>query len=375
MIGHSLLVLLVALFAIVVVTSSTSTSWITIETFNEPDCDLDSSSIGGIVLQSGTCVNGQQVSCNKNVVTVQQYKDQTCQGSVGNTTEFTSGQCNTLSTKNGFYKTFTCSATTPSYPARSLAISTYSSCKANKQLELFRWIPSYKCMAIFRAAFPSTSDSASSVPSFASSLSTGTGSSGSGASSGSSGPSLVNTPSSQHHDSKISTIDILDKYFEFLDDIIFPAWSATRDVDDDDFFGASHRIGSGAGGVQTGTGFGTGTGSTAGSVGINSVIFGIVLCNQTHNSYATFPNGDINSGTGAAILSTGKYSSGDPYGSQMIVPTSSSGSGSGSSGGSGSSDQNGCSIMSNAAGKGKNVQQCYQNQLIAVTCTPPYSHA
>ncbi|EGG22034.1 hypothetical protein DFA_01923 [Cavenderia fasciculata] len=378
--GHEAWVL--ALFSIVAgaysshINAPATTSWVTVETFNEPKCTLDSSSIGGISMESGGCVRGQQVSCGaNNVVTVQQFKDQACQTTVTNTTEYTSGVCNTVSSITGFYKTYTCSSTVPTYPIRSLSISTFSSCSSNKQIQLFRWIPSYKCMSIWRGTMPSTSASAT-----ASSGSSGSGSSGSGSGSGSTGNS-GSVLRAHNFNSKISTVDILDRYFEFLDEINFDQADNQANFEDFEAKATSNRIGSGAGGIQTGSGFGTGTGSSGGST-VTSNAFGIVVCNATYNSWSTFANGMVNSGTGGSVLSTGKYSSGDPFGSNMDIPTTgmtgsggTATSGSSATGGSGSSNLNGCSIMPNGSGQGKNVQQCYQNQMIAITCTPPYSHA
>ncbi|EGG21236.1 hypothetical protein DFA_01111 [Cavenderia fasciculata] len=375
-----LLVFVVAIFFNFSVVNATNTnSWVTIETFNEPKCDSDSSSIGGIVLISGTCINGQQVSCNtnNNIVTVEQYKDKECQTTVTNTTEHSSGVCYTVSQDNGFYKTFTCSATTPSYPARSLAISTYSTCQqTNKQLETLRWIPSYKCMAILRGSTPGTGTESASA---SATISSGSGSgSGSGSSSGSVLRNHHNFNSNQFNN-QISTVDILDRYFDFLDEINFP--TTIEEEEEEDLFKVSHRIGSGSGGVQTGTGYGTGTGSSGGGP-FNSAMYGIVLCNQTYNSYNTYANQiPTGSATHSGVMSTGKYSTGDPYGSQMGIPTKSGGSGSSGggsgsgSGGSGISSPNSCSIQAVVTSIGKNTQQCYQNQLIAVTCTPPYTHA
>ncbi|EGG24986.1 hypothetical protein DFA_03232 [Cavenderia fasciculata] len=152
-INNNRLFVFVILFTIVVLTTSTTTaqstssSWVTIETYNEPQCNLDSSSIGGIVMQSGDCVQGQQE----------------CQTTAANVTQYTSGVCNTVSQVHGFYKTYTCSPTMPSLPARSLSISTFSACKLNPSLLTgFRWIPSYKCMAIRRDEISGTATSASS---------------------------------------------------------------------------------------------------------------------------------------------------------------------------------------------------------------------
>ncbi|EGG22290.1 hypothetical protein DFA_04408 [Cavenderia fasciculata] len=419
-----LFVFVILLFTIVVLTTSTTTaqstssSWVTIETYNEPQCNLDSSSIGGIVMQSGDCVQGQQVTCNSNndIITVQEFNDQECQTTAANVTQYTSGVCNTVSQVHGFYKTYTCSPTMPSLPARSLSISTYSACKLNPSLLTgFRWIPSYKCMAIRRDEISGTATSASSSVGTSASASASSASASSG--SASSGSVLLPYYNHDNHANKISSMDLLDKYFDFLDTINFNQLNGGQE---DDNVGVltqppGGRLGTtGTGLTGSGVGFGTGTGDTSGSGPINFVSFGIVVCNQTDNKLFAYFNGNhpgSTSGTAGSVLSTGKYSSGDPYGSNMNVPTSvttgwsggtgatassgrsatggdgsattatsgvsasggsSASSSSGSGSASGSADYNGCSIPPNLFGGGKNVQQCYQNQLLSVTCTPPY---
>ncbi|EGG22295.1 hypothetical protein DFA_04413 [Cavenderia fasciculata] len=372
------------------------------------------------------------ISADNSIITVQQYKDQECQTTAANVTQYTSGVCNTVSKVNGFYKTYTCSPTMPSLPARSLSISTYSACKLNPSLLTgFRWIPSYKCMAISRGSiaatgtsasssvtttpYSSASASATSVSPSASATSSSATASASG-SSGSSGSVLL-PHYNYNHDNKISSMDLLDKYFDFLDTINFNQLNG-QEEDDNDNVGVptqppGGRLGTtGTGLSGSGIGFGTGTGST-GSGPVNFVSFGIVVCNQTDNILFAYFNGNhpgSTSGTAGSVLSTGKYSSGDPYCSNMNIPTSvttgwsggnsansgnsgraatggdgsattatsgvsasgGSSASSSSGSGSGSADYNGCSIPFNLDGGGKNIQQCYQNELLSVTCTPPY---
>ncbi|EGG21235.1 hypothetical protein DFA_01110 [Cavenderia fasciculata] len=354
--------------------TTNTNSWVLIETFNEEGCDLDSSSIGGTIVLSGSCVIGQQVSCNNNIITVEQFKDNQCQTTITNTTEYKSGVCNTASQIYGFYKTYTCSSSEPSIPPRSLSYNTYTTCdNTTMQIQVSKWVPTYKCMVVGRGSIP-TSGSSSASSGHSSSASSGNPLTGSG--SGSSGSASSGYASYDNFDGKKSTLDFLDRYFEFLDEINFgnPSLVVTDDDDDVDDQGVGVIFDSGTATDGAYSGSGSGTGSGSGPTNVNVVVFGLLLCNEKYNENYNYYNGNFQttSGPAGSVMSTGKYSSGDPYGSQMLT----GGGTISGSGGSGSSSQNGCSIKPSSSGSGPNFQQCTQyNQLFAVTCTPPYSHA
>ncbi|EGG15462.1 hypothetical protein DFA_10301 [Cavenderia fasciculata] len=387
--NNRLFVFVTLLFTIIVVTTTTTTSaqsssssssspWVIVEAFNEAQCDLESSSMGGIVFKSGVCFNGQEVSCDdNNIVTIQIYNDTECQ-TIQNTTQYTSGACNALQPlARGFYNTYTCSDTLPSVPARSMSYATYDTCNIGpSSLTSYRWVPTYKCMTISRLVLPTPPTSSGSA-----SASSGSGSSG----------------SVLHQNiEKINSMDFLDKYLDFLDFINFNHNQILQEEEREeeyDFANSGSSIellgtvstGLTGGGFNTGTGNGYSTGSgSGGSSAINSVFFATLACNQTYVKLSIYNDGILvpvvssgggvsgaatGTGEGGSILSTGQFSSGDPNGSNMNIPTSGSTSGSGGSG----SPRNGCSIHYMTS---QNLQisqpKCMNGQIITATCNPPY---
>ncbi|EGG22043.1 hypothetical protein DFA_01932 [Cavenderia fasciculata] len=409
----------------------TPTSWVTVEAFNEARCH-EKSSIGGLVIGSNVvCYRHQVLSCSADhsTVTVSMFDTDDCSGQPANSTTFPSGKCGATAIW-GFTKSYSCSAKLPPQPKRSLIISIYDDCQSSSpqpsQLTQYRWIPTYKCMALEKcdlycppltptggpvtsgsatarsggsgsssggssgsgnsgnsdgSAGSASSASASSASASSASSSRSASTDGSSGSSGSSGSNARSNINQQQPSTRLASSfftqhyttqeEKMDQYWDLVDSIIgfdspdhhASLYDNAQPIEQENSFSV------------TGSGFSTGSGSIGGG-NVVGIFFGLVVCNSTNNMVYTYYNG-YQSGSGPMALSTGKFSSGDPYytstgGSQMTsMPTPSS---SGGSATSGSSYQtpNGCSIYISSKNGAKNDQQCYQNQLISITCVAPF---
>ncbi|EGG17756.1 hypothetical protein DFA_08755 [Cavenderia fasciculata] len=412
----------------------TPTTWVIVEAFNEGGCPA-SSSIGGLVIGSNVvCYRQQVLSCSPtgNTVTISNFDTEDCSGSPSNSTTFITDQCGATAVW-GFTKTYSCSSTLPPQPERSLIISIFDGCQTvppqPSQLTQYRWIPTYKCMTLERCGMhcpglaPSggpTSSASGSASGNSGNPAGSTGSTSASASAGSGGsglgwnkPSPRDSGSSSSKDSTKGGSSFFSEHYTTPEQKMDQFWGLVDSIigfdspdHNADLFEQQQPFEQEQSFSVTGSGFSTGSGAPFGGYNVDGAFFGLVLCNSTNYMVGSYFNGFQETGSGGSTLTSGKYSSGDPYytstgGSQMtalpapVYPTSStasslatsssatSGSNSGSNSGASSSTSgdavssstapiNGCGVFQNTKKSAKNDQQCIQNQLYSITCVAPY---
>ncbi|EFA81617.1 hypothetical protein PPL_05608 [Heterostelium album PN500] len=357
--------------------NNNSTSWVTVETFNEEH---------------------STVVCSGYKVIVSTYANAECTGQASQVETYKSGVCSTAN-HWGFAKRYTCSSSLPAYPERSLVLAYYETCNnstTNNTLEMYRWVPTYKCMALTRAFLnPSGSGSGSSASSGSGSTSGSGSSSGSASASGGSasgsetGQQGTRYLMSKELDEPVDHTNELQLFSEYIDNVAgfsnvikqkhSNSITVDKEVEKDGVGSISITGESGTGLLSSGFNTGTsGSANTGSSQEVNAVLFALIQCDLAKFRYATFANGAVNSATAGGTLSTGEFTSGDPEGSQMTGDftsgTGDSSGGSGASGNSGSqSSQNGCSITPNSGYAGTIQQSCVKSKsLLQVTCVPPF---